>query len=174
MTGVQTCALPICNYNSYAPTLTGTGASGTWGINISGNAATATSATSATTATTVSTTVSSGATGTTQSNNDNSTKISTTAYVQNMAIGWGQTWTNVTSSRALSTTYTNSTGKPIQIAVGLNGGAPDAFSYQVIIDGNTVISTGSDHGMTLTFIIPSGSTYRIQSSDSLGSWWELR
>ena len=30
------------NYNSYAPTLTGTGASGTWGINITGNAATAT------------------------------------------------------------------------------------------------------------------------------------
>ncbi len=38
------------NYNSYAPTLTGTGASGTWGISISGNAATATSATTATTA----------------------------------------------------------------------------------------------------------------------------
>ena len=35
------------NYNSYSPTLTGTGASGTWGINISGNAATATNATSA-------------------------------------------------------------------------------------------------------------------------------
>jgi hypothetical protein len=33
------------NYNSYAPTLTGGGASGTWNINISGNAATATSAT---------------------------------------------------------------------------------------------------------------------------------
>ena len=30
------------NYNSYAPTLKGTGASGTWGISISGNAATAT------------------------------------------------------------------------------------------------------------------------------------
>lgn len=30
------------NYNSYAPTLTGTGASGTWGISVSGNAATAT------------------------------------------------------------------------------------------------------------------------------------
>ena len=28
------------NYNSYSPTLTGTGASGTWGINITGNAAT--------------------------------------------------------------------------------------------------------------------------------------
>ena len=34
-----------------APSATGTGASGTWGISISGNAATATSATSATTAT---------------------------------------------------------------------------------------------------------------------------
>lgn len=33
------------NYNSYSPTLTGTGASGTWSINVTGNAATATSAT---------------------------------------------------------------------------------------------------------------------------------
>ena len=32
------------NFNSYTPTLTGTGASGTWGISISGNAATATNA----------------------------------------------------------------------------------------------------------------------------------
>ena len=39
------------NYNSYSPTLTGIGASGTWGISISGNAATATTAVSATTAT---------------------------------------------------------------------------------------------------------------------------
>lgn len=35
------------NYNSYSPTLTGGNASGTWGISISGNAATATTATSA-------------------------------------------------------------------------------------------------------------------------------
>lgn len=42
------------NYNSYAPTLTGTGASGTWGINITGNAATAGYANSAGTAAAVS------------------------------------------------------------------------------------------------------------------------
>ena len=35
-------ALTSSNYNSYAPSLTGTGASGTWGISISGNAETAT------------------------------------------------------------------------------------------------------------------------------------
>ena len=34
--------LDSSNYNSYAPTKTGTGASGTWGISITGNAATAT------------------------------------------------------------------------------------------------------------------------------------
>ena len=36
------------NYNSYSPSLTGTGASGTWGISISGNANTATTASTAT------------------------------------------------------------------------------------------------------------------------------
>jgi hypothetical protein len=36
------------NFNSYAPSLTGGNASGTWGINITGNAATATSATDST------------------------------------------------------------------------------------------------------------------------------
>ena len=37
--------LDSSNYNNYAPTKTGGGASGTWGINISGNSATATKAT---------------------------------------------------------------------------------------------------------------------------------
>jgi hypothetical protein len=48
--------LSSTNYNSYAPTLTGTGASGTWGIAISGNSATATSAATLTTARTINTT----------------------------------------------------------------------------------------------------------------------
>ena len=42
--------LTTANYTSYSPSLTGGSASGTWGISISGNAATATSATSATNA----------------------------------------------------------------------------------------------------------------------------
>lgn len=44
--------LSTANYNNYAPTLTGSGASGTWSINITGNAATATSSSSSTYATT--------------------------------------------------------------------------------------------------------------------------
>jgi hypothetical protein len=38
--------LHAANYNSYSPTLTGSGASGTWGISITGNAATVSSITS--------------------------------------------------------------------------------------------------------------------------------
>ena len=41
-------ALTSSNYNTYAPKLDGTGATGTWGISISGNAATATNLTSTT------------------------------------------------------------------------------------------------------------------------------
>lgn len=42
--------LDSANYNNYAPTKTGGGASGTWGINITGNADTATTANTATSA----------------------------------------------------------------------------------------------------------------------------
>jgi hypothetical protein len=45
--------LHASNYNSYAPSKTGTGASGTWGISITGNAATASTATKLTTARTL-------------------------------------------------------------------------------------------------------------------------
>jgi len=48
--GTQATALDSSNYNSYSPTLTGGSASGTWNINITGNAATATSAVTATSA----------------------------------------------------------------------------------------------------------------------------
>ena len=40
--GLLGTAIHTGNYNSYSPTLTGSGASGTWGISITGNAATAT------------------------------------------------------------------------------------------------------------------------------------
>lgn len=90
------------NYNSYSPTLSGSGASGTWGINISGNANTATRATNAdkavfaTSAGTATTATTAGTANTatnatnatnasfaaTQASTDNSTRIATTAFVK--------------------------------------------------------------------------------------------
>ena len=48
-------ALHVGNYTTYVPSKTGTGASGTWGINITGNAATATTATTASSVATLAT-----------------------------------------------------------------------------------------------------------------------
>jgi hypothetical protein len=47
LSGTQYVVLNASNYNSYSPTLTGTGASGTWGISITGSAASASNATTA-------------------------------------------------------------------------------------------------------------------------------
>jgi hypothetical protein len=41
----------------------------------------------------------------------NNTQLATTAFVMGAGLGSNQTWQNVMSSRVLSTTYTNSTGK---------------------------------------------------------------
>jgi len=71
--------LDSSNYTSYAPSLTGSGASGTWGINISGNAATATNV------------AYSGLTGTVPTWNQNTTGTASniTAYTINQSVGTG-------------------------------------------------------------------------------------
>jgi hypothetical protein len=69
--------LAASNYNSYAPTLTGTGASGTWGINVSGNAA----GLSATLA------VASGGTGVTTSTGSGSNVLSTSPTLVTPILG---------------------------------------------------------------------------------------
>lgn len=162
------------------PSVTGSGASGTWGINISGNAATATSATNATNATNVTGTVASAATGTTQSNNDNSTKVATTAYVGNMGIGWGQSWTDVIGSRAKDVVYTNSSGKPILVNVFLAnvGASSTAYLYvdAILVSRQQGDSTNGGSGATMSAIVPSGSTYEVTGTRTLtgGIWVELR
>ena len=60
--------LHSANFTSYSPSLTGSGASGTWAINITGNAATATTANTATTATTATSASSAVTLSTNQSN----------------------------------------------------------------------------------------------------------
>lgn len=98
----------------------------------------------------------------------------TWASSTNLAIGVGQTWQDVSGSRSFGTTYTNSTGKPIQIFVGLSGGAGGTFNYTVQINGATIINTTTDFGATVSLIIPNSNTYRVTSTDALASWWELR
>ena len=164
--------------NLDVPSTSGSGATGTWNIAINGNATTATNAANATTAATVSTTVSSTATGTTQSNGDNSARLATTAYVQNMSLGWGQTWQDVTASRVFNTNYTNSTGKAIMVCVVVVS-AGGGYDPTWVIGGVTIGRFGATtnngvYNMT-TVIVPPALTYNLTAtSASLANWYELR
>lgn len=95
-------------------------------------------------------------------------------------LGVGQTWQDVTASRALGTTYTNSTGKPIMVSVGSH---TSAGIYQMTliatINGVAVkFSQSSDStGNTSVggvVIVPNGATYNITSGYTLTYWNELR
>ncbi len=118
--------------------------------------------------------------GTTITFNDSSTQ--STAFTG--AIGQGQTWQNLTSSRAWGTTYTNSTGKPIMFTCsGYASGVAGDKTLAMYINGNNVLLNGS-FGTTGTpyqsgtLIVPAGATYSANSVGgnyiTLSLWWELR
>ncbi|NBS67370.1 hypothetical protein EBT31_00450 [bacterium] len=116
--------------------------------------------------------MSSGATGTTQSVGDNTTKIATTAFVLANSLGWSG-YTNVTSSRAWGTTYTNSTGRPIFVSISFGDNGPGTFSIQIYINGSTFIDHGTDFGGDVQFIVPPGATYSGSSAGPINYWWEM-
>jgi hypothetical protein len=100
---------------------------------------------------------------------------------QTYAAGLGsasQTWQNVTGSRAFSTTYTNSTGYPIEVSIASSGGG----SGQITLNINGVaISTGAVAGLggglfTVCGIVPAGATYSLSNPGGGGFqiWAELR
>lgn len=93
----------------------------------------------------------------------------------NQAVGYGQTWQDVTGSRAPNTTYTNSTGKPILVWVGFTVVAGGTISY--LINGVTIAYSASiDVGdiLPVSFIVPNGATYRCNTTSTLNRWSELR
>lgn len=101
------------------------------------------------------------------------------ATEENASIGYSQTKTNVLASRALSTNYTNSTGRPIVVYAAGN----TALRGQMIlsIDGNiSQVSNGNSAGTIVTgvsAIIPVGSVYQIYAATNgvtLTAWYELR
>ena len=90
--------------------------------------------------------------------------------------GVGQTVQNVTASRALGTTYTNSTGKPILISVTVVG-ANDFGTTTLTVSGVAAasVSNSSQYGQTknICYVIPPSSTYSVVGSPII-LWTELR
>ena len=95
-------------------------------------------------------------------------------------LGYNQTWQDVTASRASGTTYTNSTGKPIQVNVAGECTSGSAILYLTV--GGVVISGGQVQSLAnltaqVGAIIPPGATYVL--SVNFGTvtptyWAELR
>lgn len=98
----------------------------------------------------------------------------------NQAVGYGQTWQNVTGSRALATVYTNSTGKAIQLSVQLSISAGGAGGLR--INGTLVAESGQGvvnaQAYCFAHVIPNGATYEVYQVNvpaiSIAKWWELR
>lgn len=86
-----------------------------------------------------------------------------------------QTWQDVSGSRTSGTSYQNTTGRPIAVAIELSSGSGE---FQVSVNGTTwlrlgaVISSGSDI-RSGTWIVPNGNYYRV-TSGTFVTWAELR
>ena len=98
----------------------------------------------------------------------NDTDIITALKLKNVSFGMGQTNQNVTSSRAASTTYTNSSGKTRFVMVTSDGG--NNISVVGYVDEAVVVSsnTSSSYGTTTSIIfpVPPNSTYKVAGSFS--------
>jgi hypothetical protein len=108
----------------------------------------------------------------------NNTQVATTAFAMGAGIGNNQTWQNVKSNRALSTNYTNSTGKPIMVA--FYGHSDSNTDFQIFINNTPYVVTPQDpnsHYGGASAIIPPGATYKCQITSGNGTldvWSELR
>lgn len=84
------------------------------------------------------------------------------------SLGYGQTWQDLTGSRAYSTTYYNTTGRPIVIQVNSDTISDNTF----IIDGVSFSYFGY---VNLVGIVPPNSSYSVTTNvGTLRAWSELR
>jgi hypothetical protein len=95
-------------------------------------------------------------------------------------LGYNQTWQDVTASRASGVTYTNSTGKPIQVNVAGDCSSGSAILYLTV--SGVLISGGQVQNLAnltaqVGAIIPPGATYILSVNTGTVTptyWSELR
>jgi hypothetical protein len=108
---------------------------------------------------------------------DSKGRILSVSFAPNPAIGLNQTWQDLTSSRAMNTTYTNTTGRTIVITGYLV--CTTAQNFQVLLNGQVMTFESSVlSGVTpFNLIVPDGNTYLVNPGGfnfNLEKWWELR
>lgn len=92
--------------------------------------------------------------------------------------GLNGTWKGFSTERKLGVVYTNDTANPIMVCVSA-GDAVGSTTMECFVDGLEVIKNRSieysyRYGrVSNTFIVPSGSTYKVTGSMSMPLWTEL-
>lgn len=95
------------------------------------------------------------------------------------SLGYGQVWQNVFSSRALATTYYNTTGKPIFVSFG-GYSASGSQLWTATIGGVAFPTRYTDatanSRVALDFIVPANASYSINGAGTptAETWAELR
>lgn len=105
-----------------------------------------------------------------------SSLVVTPANLNSTVIGMGQTLQNLLASRAVNTTYTNSTGRTIFVLSSIN--VASGANVLLQLDGVS-IGNFSNNGTGATtiycaFLVKDGMTYRLQGGTSAAYWGELR
>ena len=100
------------------------------------------------------------------------------AFADLKEIGVGQTWQDVTASRSIGVTYTNTTGKPIMVYFGGHiGASADIYGHinNVLVSKLNILNASG----TVNLLVPNGSTYKYTISNGsltidMQFWFELR
>ncbi len=90
------------------------------------------------------------------------------------SLGFGQTWQNVTGSRAVGTTYYNTTGRAIFVNATFSSGSSIGCTANVHAVSIAIVSINVNTYGYLSFTGPSGASYSITTSGLLGGWSEMR
>lgn len=94
----------------------------------------------------------------------------------NNAIGVGQTWQDMTNSRAPNVAYQNTTNRPVQYMVGANS----LDGVEISSDGlvwSAIVSGAAADGVKVSPVLPVGWYIRakkVDATSALYSWWELK
>lgn len=99
--------------------------------------------------------------------------------VRTEILGISQTWQNVIGSRAVSTSYQNTTGKPIQVYIDANSSTSTGRPVEVSVDNATWVQVAQTNGSAGGFvssavIVPNNHYYRVNGTATLKNWAELR
>jgi hypothetical protein len=97
------------------------------------------------------------------------------------AIGFEQTWRDMTGARASHTTYQNTTGRPIQVMITLPDTGDRSPWLEVWVNSVQLTRVNYDDaglfGTCLpSFIVPVGGSYvvYVTNGGSISRWTELR